>query len=139
MNSPLVLTLDAAAPLSAVGGKALNLSRLYRAGFPVPPGGFVIFQFDRCLEPVRFHDQEIARQVFERSLSGSADEEAFPAIARDCAHHYDVSGQFSRFCWQLFVRQSGNQVRVFVVYFVETRYFLKALLVILVHLPFDFI
>jgi len=37
MNTPLVLSLDDAASLDSVGGKALNLARLHQAGFPVPP------------------------------------------------------------------------------------------------------
>ena len=37
MNAPLVLSLDAESTPSAVGSKALNLARLYRAGLPVPP------------------------------------------------------------------------------------------------------
>jgi pyruvate,water dikinase len=41
MAHSTVLPLESPAPLQTVGGKGLNLSRLLRAGFPVPPG-FII-------------------------------------------------------------------------------------------------
>ena len=53
-------------------------------------GSFVIFQVDRRLEPVRLHDQEIARQVLERALCGRANEQAFPAVPCYSAHDDNV-------------------------------------------------
>ena len=38
LSAPYTLPLDAAASLALAGGKARNLSRLLRAGLPVPPG-----------------------------------------------------------------------------------------------------
>lgn len=42
MKAPIILSLDSAhASLAAAGGKGLNLARLVRAAFPVPPGFIV--------------------------------------------------------------------------------------------------
>ncbi|MBL7200939.1 MAG: phosphoenolpyruvate synthase [Anaerolineae bacterium] len=41
MIHTFILPLDSQASLDAVGGKGMNLSRLLRAGFPVPPGFIV--------------------------------------------------------------------------------------------------
>ena len=47
-------------------------------------------QVDWRLEPVGFHDQEIARQMFECALGCRADKQAFPAIPGHGAHHDDA-------------------------------------------------
>jgi pyruvate,water dikinase len=61
MNPPVFLPLDSElATLQNAGGKGLNLSRLRRAGFPVPPGFIVstaayaaFVQANRLDEPIR--------------------------------------------------------------------------------------
>ena len=64
MNAPYVFSLNDAsqqgdASLSAVGGKALNLARLYRAGFSVPTAFFLTTAA-----------YELSQGIFERLAAG---------------------------------------------------------------------
>ena len=99
----------------------------------------MIVQIDRCLKPVWFDDQQIARQVFERAFGRGADKQAFPAISRDRTHDDDIGLEVVGDGRQFLVRQAGDEMRVIAVDAMKRRDFAEALLVILVHLLLDLV
>ena len=100
---------------------------------------FVRPGLDRGLEPVWFDDQQVARQMFQCAFCCRTDEKTLPAIACNGTHNDNIRLEAVGNRRQFLVCQTGNQVRIRISEAMKRCDLIEALLMILMHLPFDFI